>query len=132
MTEIALPVTSLLAGALAVWLLVLSWAVIQVRQGAGVSLGDGGDLRLQRRTRAQGNLVEYAPLFLILLALAELQGAAGWLLSLLALVFLAARLAHGYAFAFTSGWPLGRMAGTGLTFASLAVAAATVLGAALF
>ncbi|MEO0679422.1 MAG: MAPEG family protein, partial [Pseudomonadota bacterium] len=53
---------------------------LQLRQGAGVSLGDGGDLRLQRRTRAQGNLVEYAPLFLILLALAEMQGAAGWLL----------------------------------------------------
>ena len=38
---------------------------------ASVSIGDAGDEILQRRIRAFGNLIEYAPMCVILLALLE-------------------------------------------------------------
>ncbi|MDE1130861.1 MAG: MAPEG family protein [Ascidiaceihabitans sp.] len=101
MDTISLPITTLLSSALAVWLLVLSWAVIKGRRSLNLSLGDGGDDMMQRRVRAQGNLVEYAPIFVIMIALAELQGGNAIIVSILAAAFLAGRLAHGYAFAFT-------------------------------
>ena len=56
---------------------------------------------MQRRVRAQGNLVEYAPIFVIMIALAKLQGGNTIIVSILAAAFLAGRLAHRYAFAFT-------------------------------
>jgi uncharacterized membrane protein YecN with MAPEG domain len=74
MDTILLPITTLLSSTLAIWLFVLSWAVIKVRRSLNISLGDGGNKIMKRRMRAQGNLVEYAPLFVIMIALAELQG----------------------------------------------------------
>ena len=49
----------------------LSWRVVQVRQSAKVSLGDGGDEQLLQRIRAHANFAEYVPICLILLALVE-------------------------------------------------------------
>ena len=87
MDTISLPITTLLSSALAIWLLVLSWAVIKGRRSLSLSLGDGGDDMMQRRVRAQGNLVEYAPIFVIMIALAELQGGNAIIVSLLAAAF---------------------------------------------
>lgn len=50
--------------------------VIATRRKSGVSMGDGGEPLLERRMRAQSNAAEYLPIFLILLAIAEMQGAA--------------------------------------------------------
>jgi uncharacterized membrane protein YecN with MAPEG domain len=102
-SEISLPITILLSSALAIWLFVLSWNVIKGRRANQVSLGDGGDEDMQRRVRAQANLTEYAPIFLIMLAASEVQGGNTIVLSILALIFFAGRIAHGYAFAFTTG-----------------------------
>ena len=101
MDTILLPITTLLSSTLAIWLFVLSWAVIKVRRSLNISLGDGGNKIMKRRMRAQGNLVEYAPLFVIMIALAELQGGNPIIVSVLAAAFLTGRLAHGYALAFT-------------------------------
>ena len=101
MDTISLPITTLLTCGLAFLLLALSWTVIKGRRSLSLSTGDGGDSMMERRIRAQGNLAEYAPIFVILIALAELQGGNAVVVSILALVFFVGRLAHGYAFAFT-------------------------------
>ena len=75
--------------------------MIKGRRSLSLSLVDGGDDMMQRRVRAQGNLVECAPIFVIMIALAELQGGNAIIVSILAAAFFAGRLAHGYAFAFT-------------------------------
>jgi uncharacterized membrane protein YecN with MAPEG domain len=124
MTEISLPITTLLASTLLVWLVVLSWRVIRFRQSGGASLGDGGDKTLQRRIRAQANLTEYAPLFVVLVALLELQRGNVAVLALLSVAFLLGRLAHGYALAFTDGNVLGRVGGMGLTLGASVLAVA--------
>jgi uncharacterized membrane protein YecN with MAPEG domain len=57
-------VTAALCGLLYVW---LSWRVVQVRQSAKVSLGDGGDGLLLQRIRAHANFAEYVPICLVLI-----------------------------------------------------------------
>lgn len=122
MIEVSLPITTLLACALLAWLLVLSWRVIRFRQSGGASLGDGGDKTLKRRIRAQANLTEYAPLFVVLIALLELQGGNVAVLALLSVAFLLGRLGHGYALAFTDGNVIGRVGGMGLTLGASGLA----------
>ena len=82
-------------------LLALSWTVIKGRRSLSLSTGDGGDSMMERHIRAQGNLAEYAPIFVILIAMAELQSSNAVVVSILALVIFIGRLAHAYGFAFT-------------------------------
>ena len=92
----SLAVTPVYAAFLAVVFVALSLRVIFMRQQAKVSLGDGGDQRLLRRQRVQGNFAEYVPFALLLMALAELQGAPAWSLNLIGLTLVAGRLLHAY------------------------------------
>lgn len=87
-------VTALTSAALAVQLVRLSIGVIARRRAGRVSVGTGGDERLEHAIRAQGNFAEYVPLALILLAAAEWNGVTRWLLVPIAVAFVAGRLLH--------------------------------------
>lgn len=111
-----LTITAFYAGVLALWFLVLSLRVVQLRS-AGVSYGDGGDPVLHRRIRAHGNFAEYVPLLLLLLALLEVDDSSPeWALHLIGLTLVAARLLHGVSLSFRDGWAFGRRWGAALTF----------------
>ena len=58
------------------------------------------DKILQRSIRGHGNLVEYAPLFLILMLVLELSGAPQMQLYFSGIIFTLGRLMHGIAFSF--------------------------------
>jgi len=60
--------------------------------------------------------VEYVPLALILLGLAEANGASDWALWIFGGSLAVGRLLHGYAFAFTDHNRFGRAGGIVLTF----------------
>lgn len=111
-------VTTIITLILAIMLLVLSVRVMQGRSDAKVSLGDGGDPTLIRRIRGMGNFVEYVPLALILLGLAEANGGSDWALWVCGVSLALGRLLHGYAFAFTDHNRFGRAGGIALTFAA--------------
>ena len=117
-----MPVITIYAGILGLWLVILSVRVIALRRGGSVSLGDGGDERLQRRIRAQGNLTEYAPIGLILLFALESAQASNLILHALGTTLVVARLLHGWAMSFTTGNSFGRFWGTLLTFIMIGVA----------
>jgi hypothetical protein len=120
-------VTPLYAGLLALWFFVLGARVIDQRRRNKVSLGDGGNMMLQRAIRGHANFSEYVPLALLLLAILELSRFPLYVLHGLGATLLAARLLHGYAFSFTGHFPFGRMAGAALTFLVLMVAGALCL-----
>jgi hypothetical protein len=84
----SLTVTPLYAGLLGLLFVILSLRVITTRFTARVTLGDGGDKMLAKRIRVHGNFAEYAPMGLILLTLAELQGAPLWVVHLLGVMLL--------------------------------------------
>ncbi len=93
-----LPVTAALAAAvLAVLQVVLMFAVGRMRGAKNIPFGDGGDAVLLRLTRRHGNLIENAPMFLILLSLLELIGGSGAVVTAFAGLFLVARLSHAIA-----------------------------------
>jgi uncharacterized membrane protein YecN with MAPEG domain len=70
--------------------------VIRLRQSLRVGIGAGGKPALERAIRIHGNFAEYIPLALLLLLFMELQGRAHWLIHILCLALIAARLVHAY------------------------------------
>lgn len=90
----ALPITSIAAAVAGLALVVLSVAVSLGRAKSKVLIGDGGDLALLRRVRAQGNFVEYVPIGLILIGLLEASGASPTLVWSVAIALGLGRLAH--------------------------------------
>lgn len=114
-----LTITSLAAGVLALWFVVLSVRVIGQRRNDSVSLGTGDSKTLERRVRAHGNLAEYGPFGLILLGLAEIQAANAVVLGVLALLLVGGRLAHGFALSFSAGNVPFRVGGMFSTFTAI-------------
>ena len=91
-----LPITLTIAAALTLLNVGLALGVVRKRLGGKILLGTGGDPAMEARTRAQANLVEYAPFFLILSALLELAGVSSFSLWVTGVAFVLARLAHAF------------------------------------
>ncbi|MGR3503682.1 MAPEG family protein [Pseudaestuariivita sp.] len=127
----ALPITALYAGLIALLFLVLSVRVIRARRTKKVSLGDADDRELQSRVRAHANCAEYAPLSLILLGLCEGLGTPALVLHLLGLTMLGGRFLHGVALNQARMNFRFRVWGMYLTFAMIGVAALGLIGHAL-
>jgi uncharacterized protein len=123
----AMVVTPLYAAVLVLWFIVLGLRVISRRRSARVSLGDGGNAPLQRAIRAHANFAEYVPLALLLLAILEASRFSIYLLHVIGIVLVLARLLHGYALAFTAEFRFGRTWGAALTVAVLFVEAVLCL-----
>ena len=112
-------ISTLLTSIIAIWLLILSARVIALRGVSFLkflSFNNFGEEALQRAVRAQGNLIEYAPIFLILLFIAEYNGAHPHMLYMTATLFMIARLMHGVAFGFMKYSPFLRIGGILITF----------------
>ena len=71
---------------------------------------------LYRAVRGHGNLIEYAPLFLILMLIAELNGLASSYLHSSGIIFTIGRLMHGIVFSFMKPNMILRVGGMILTF----------------
>ncbi len=125
-------ITSSYAALLVLLLLALTWRVIRYRRAHTISLGDNDDKNLRKRMRAQANFVEYTPMALVLLLLAELQGTPPLALHALGLSLLAGRLLHAYGFASTPQKIILRQAGMVLTLLMMLLCALGLLGHALF
>ena len=91
-----LPITITAAAGVTLINIWLATRIGALRHPKGISVGDGGDSALVARMRAQANLVEAAPFFIILLGLIELARGPHLMLWIAALLFLAARLAHPF------------------------------------
>ena len=74
------------------------------------------DDTLYRAVRGHGNLIEYAPLFLILMLIAELNGLASTYLHSSGIIFTIGRLMHGIVFSFMKPNMILRVGGMILTF----------------
>lgn len=120
----ALPITSISAAVAALALVVLSIAVSMGRAKAKVLIGDGGDIMLLRRVRAQGNFIEYVPVGLILIGLLEASGASATLVWSVAIALGLGRLAH--ALGMYADVLAGRAIGSLLTYGALLTAAGTL------
>ena len=87
-------VTSIIAVALTIIFIKLSFAVIGLRRKNKVGLGSGGHEDLERAIRTQGNFAEYVPIGIILIACLELNGAPWWLVVIPGIALIIGRLIH--------------------------------------
>jgi hypothetical protein len=114
-------VTLTFAAVLSLFMIVLSFRVLDLR-GSPVTKFfhkpnreiDPNDL--ERAIRGHGNLIEYAPLFLILMLALELSDASATLLYMSGIIFTLGRFMHGIAFSFIKKNIFLRIGGMSLTF----------------
>ncbi|MCW8194870.1 MAPEG family protein [Proteobacteria bacterium 005FR1] len=105
--------------------LILVGYITRLRLSEKVAFGHGESHKLNVAIRAHANLLENAAFVILLFLVAELQGVSRWLLAVLGLVFVIARLAHAQGLIRSSGQTHpGRYYGTlfsWLTMAALAL-----------
>ena len=89
-------VTPIYALPLALIYLVLWFRISGLRATHKISFGDGGNVELLRRIRQHGNFVEWAPMVLILMILAEGMGAPAMYLHISGALLLIGRIAHPF------------------------------------
>lgn len=118
-------ISGLYAGLLGILYVMLGGFVVAQRRRARVGIGTGSDTALERAVRVHGNFGENAPLFLLLLLVAELGGAAAWLLHTLGTAFILARVGHAFGLGRSSGTSAGRFLGTLVTWVAIIVLAVT-------
>ena len=119
-------VTLITAGLLGLLLLILSVRISLVRRSDHISIGDGGNPKLELRRRAQANLVEYLPFVLFLIFLAEQAWGATWYVIALAIAFVIARILHPFGMR-TANPTAPRFIGAATTYAVLALLSFLVL-----
>ncbi|MCH1931419.1 MAPEG family protein [Shewanella sp. A25] len=90
----SLMVTGFYASLTALLMVVLAYRVVKIRRLEKIGIGDGGNKALALAGRVHANLIENAPIVLILLALAEANGLAPLYLHCLGTLWIVARLLH--------------------------------------
>ena len=110
-------ITAFYACLLAVLFMLLSAMVISQRFKSKVSLGDGGERHMMQMMRVHGNFAEYVPFALILMLMAELNGANSLILHLCGWWLIIARGLHAYGVRHHYGVSWQRFTGVISTFA---------------
>lgn len=129
MTPLDLPISLATFGSLGLLLVGLASRVSQLRMRHKVAYGDGGHPGLMRAIRTHGNTAEHAPLFMMLVLVAELSRGSTLFLAVVAATFVAGRLLFAAGVLGRGLNPL-RMIGAGVTyFLQLLLAACVLLSA---
>jgi uncharacterized membrane protein YecN with MAPEG domain len=105
----------------------LSVRVIQMRASAKIGIGTGNNPEMERRIRVHGNFAEYVPLALLLLVFMEMQQHSRYLIHILCIALIVARVVHAIGVTpVNENFPM-RVASALTTFAVLAIAAIALL-----
>ncbi|SFR47693.1 hypothetical protein SAMN04488073_1868 [Marinobacter gudaonensis] len=122
------PVTGVFAAVTGILLLVLSIQVVKFRLKYRKGMGVTDDRDFEAAVRAHANLVEYAPLGLIMLAIAELNGVASGLIYWTGMALVVGRILHAWGMINGRGGPhKARMIGIVLTWLAILATAIFLL-----
>lgn len=119
-------ISGYVAALIGIFQIALMLPVGVARNTSGVPLGDGGDIALLRKIRRHGNLIENAPIFLILLGFLEITGGPQMAVIGLAALFVLARFSHAFALSSESAPLAARAFGAFGTILGIAGTAATL------
>ncbi|MDJ0638377.1 MAG: MAPEG family protein [Paracoccaceae bacterium] len=118
--------TATYAAVLAIFYVAMSAYVIATRVRTHVNLGDGGNPQMLLAIRRHGNMAEYVPFALLLMALAEILGAGTIWLHATGILLIAGRFLHPFGLTLAEGTPASRVIGTLATFAAIIAPAAAI------
>ena len=117
-------ITALYAGLCGLLVIALAFRVVSFRRGKKVGIGSGGDKEGKVRVRVHANAIEYIPLALILLLVAEINGLSHVWLHCLGATLVLARVMHAVGLtAGKGGYHPGRFGGILLTWIVIIVLA---------
>lgn len=128
--DIPITITPFYAALAALLLVLLSVRVIRLRRSQKVAIGDGENPLLRRAMRVQANFTEYAPLTLLLIAFAELQGVQALTIHLLGGFLIIGRALHAFGVAQETEKFRFRVFGMAMTLFVLIASALVNLGIA--
>jgi len=113
--------------------LVLALNVTRHRLRAGVAVGAGNDLELERVVRAHGNNAEYVPGAIVAMTLLALTGTSALTIHCLGGALLLGRLLHAHGIHIIGGDapPPTRVAGNLLTWSVYGISAVALIASAL-
>ena len=95
--------TAFYAALMGFFIVYMGRRVAYCRRDNQIGIGGNDHPELGVLIRAHGNAVENIPITLLLMALAELNGASGFLLHLYGIVLVASRIAHAHGFIESKG-----------------------------
>lgn len=105
-------VTGFYASLTGLLIIALAYRVVKLRRSQKIGLGDGGNNALALANRVHANLIENAPIVLILMLVAEAGGLAHFYLHCFGTVWIVARLLHAIGLTQgKGGYHLGRFWG---------------------
>lgn len=123
-----LPITGVFAAVIGILLLFLSAVVVKYRLKYGMGMGIAEDRDFEAAVRAHGNLVEYAPLTLLMLGVAELNGVPNGFIYWVGMAFVVGRILHAWGMLQGQGGPhKARMVGILLTWVAILIIAMLLL-----
>ena len=127
-----LPTVTMLYSALTGFLLVaLALNVVRYRLGRHVGLGVGAEGVIEQPVRVHANFAENAPVFLVLLLLAELAGLETLWLHVAGAAFIVSRLLHAVGLSTNRGRSPGRFLGSLGTWVAVLGLSGYLLGRAM-
>lgn len=112
----SVPITATYAGLAGLMMILLASLVVRARWRYGTSLGTGAEPGMERAVRVHANFIEYVPVALLLMLLAELNGAPDSALHAAGILLLASRALHARGLSQVSGRSFGRFYGTAGTW----------------
>lgn len=116
---LSLPITSFVAVLLSLLMVGMAIRIGMMRRANKIGAGDGKNKGLAKLIAAHSNAVDNIPLGIILLALAEIQGANASLLATCGIIFVSARGMSAFGLKQHAGHSPGRFYGIILTWLSL-------------
>ena len=120
-------ITSIYAAALGLLGIALTVQVIAIRAKSGVSFLHGDNMALAEKIRRHGNFFEFAPMALILLAMAEASGAPRGFLHATGGILLAARIIHPFGIRHDRGKTPARVLGALGTMLAMLLSIAAII-----
>ena len=120
-------ITSIYAALLALFFVGLSVRTLLLRRSLKIAIGDGGDKIMLRAIRVHSNFAEYVPFGLLLLYLAEIQGAPSVAVHGVGLCLTIGRLSHAYGVSQENEQFKYRVLGISVTLTALVVSASFLL-----
>ena len=115
------------AALFAIFFVVLSVRTLRLRRRLKIAIGDSGDERMLRAMRVHSNFAEYVPFTLLLVLLAEIQGASSILVHGVCVSLLAGRVSHAIGVSRTNENYRYRVLGMALTFTAIGTCAGYLL-----
>ncbi len=126
-----LQITALYASALAFYFVAWAFHVSFTRAATGVRTGDGGNPTMLTAMRRHGNMAEFMPFALLMMALGEAGGLSAPWLHASGLLLVLGRVVHPFGITNDGGPVAARVVGQLATYAATLIPAAAILLASL-